>query len=199
MPTRSTLFFIRGATLTLGLISAIAAHADSPLVAPKRHTVCSSSGTVCAISDPRANDTRVVHRPSGKTLWSIPGWHRWLFLSNDGMSLAIGYAGMNLIPADSSMDLPVIHFYREGRLLRALQLSDLYRSRSQLPRTASHLQWVEAIRVNNTNQLVLHLITGEIAAFSMQTGRRTSTAGDDYRGLSPVRSITVLGPSPIRS
>ena len=115
------------------------------------------------------------------------------------MSLAVGYAGMNLVPADADMDLAVIHFYREGRLLRTLQLSDLYRSRSQLPRTASHLQWVEAIRVNNTNQLVLQLITGEIAAFSMQTGRRTSTAGDDYRGLSPVRSITVLGPSPIRS
>ena len=102
------------------------------------------------------------------------------------MSLAVGYAGMNLVPADADMDLAVIHFYREGRLLRTLQLSDLYRSRSQLPRTASHLQWVEAIRVNNTNQLVLHLITGEIAAFSMQTGRRTAT-GDDYSGLSPVR------------
>ena len=102
------------------------------------------------------------------------------------MFLAIGYAGMNLVPADADMDLAVIHFYRAGRLLRTLQLSDLYRSRTQLPRTASHLQWVEAIRVNNTNQLVLHLTTGEIATFSMQTGRRTA-AGDDYSDLIPVR------------
>ena len=177
-PKRSAQFFIRGVALTLGLSSAITAHADSPLPAPKRHTVCSPSGTVCAVSDPRTNDTRIVNHTSGKTLWSIPGWHRWLFLSDDGLSLAVGYVGMNLVPADADMDLTVIHFYREGRLLRTLQLSDLYRSRSQLPRTASHLQWVEAIRINNAHQLLLHLTTGEIAAFSMQTGRRTSLADD---------------------
>ena len=104
-PKRSALFFIRGTALTLGWISAFVAYADSPLPAPKRHTVCSSSGAVCAVSDPRTNDTRIVNHTSGKTLWSIPGWHRWLFLSDDGLFLAVGYAGMNLVPADADMDL----------------------------------------------------------------------------------------------
>ena len=174
---------LRGLTLALGamrhcvapLILFLAlcgpASADEPLRPPHLHTVCSASGAFCTTSDP-AQETTVVASSSGEVLWSIPGWHRWLFVANDGESVVIGYDGMNLVPVDVSLDEPVLFFYDRGDLVRTVRLGDLYQRRSQLRRTASHFAWAHIPGFNGSDQLIVELVNGKKVAFSAKTGKR---------------------------
>jgi hypothetical protein len=83
---------------------------------------------------------------------------------------------MNLVPAESDLQLEVVHFYNQGNLVRTIRLSDLYSDRSQLTRTVSHLAWVRSIHVNGANQLVLELVSGRSMAFSMSSGEPQAQA-----------------------
>src|SRR6478735_3535736 len=105
------------------------AHADAPLAPPVSLTVCSPNKQFCAVSDPVDNTTRLSSGPSRKVLWSISGWHRWLFVSDDGESVVVGYDGMNLVPVDVTLQEPVLLFYHRGELTRTVTLGDLYQSK----------------------------------------------------------------------
>lgn len=148
-----------------------AALADTPLTPPEMRTVCSRSGKICATSDPTTNLTVVTSKSSQQKPWTIPGWHRWLFVSDDGRSLVVGYGGMNLVPIDVSLQEPVLFFYHDAKLVRTVTLGDLYKRKSQLTRTASHLAWVETLGINQANQLVVRLINGDEVAFDVSTGQ----------------------------
>ena len=174
--------------LLLALLAVSSAQADTPLPPPGRHLVCSPSGSICADSDPQASVTKVISKSSGRELWSFKGWHRWLFVSEDGKSVVVGYQGMNLVPTDSALSLEVLHFYAQGRLVRTLRLDDLYESQSQLQRTAFHLAWVHTVTVNRANELVLELVTGRKVAFSMATGQEQKLVRDGaYPSLNRTR------------
>jgi hypothetical protein len=146
-----------------------AVQADSPLPPPQRIISCSSSGEVCAESDPNTNVTTIRKR-NADALWSFSGWHRWLFVAEDGRSVVVGYGGMNLVPSASDLQVEVLHFYNQGKLIRSVKLADLYSDRSQLVQTVSHLAWVHSIHVNRANQLVLELVTAGSKAFAMHSG-----------------------------
>ncbi|HEL3831553.1 TPA: hypothetical protein UMX25_000549 [Stenotrophomonas maltophilia] len=112
------------------LIAALAASpalADAPLPPPERFTACSPARNLCADSDPALNSTRVTPQASGQEAWLIPGWHRWLFPSDDGESVVVGYEGMNLVPVDVTLSEPVLLFYNRGRLVRTVTLDQSYR------------------------------------------------------------------------
>jgi hypothetical protein len=145
--------------------------ADGPLPPPARVTACSTSGVVCVDSDPKTNRTVLWRKRGSKVLWSIAGWHRWLFASNDGAVLVVAYDGLNLIPADSTLQLEVLRFYNHGKLVRTIRLADLYDNRSQLTGTMSHLAWVNAITTNRENQLLVELTSGRKVVFGMATGQ----------------------------
>lgn len=147
------------------------ASADEPLRPPHLHTECSASGTFCATSDP-AKEATLVASISGEVLWSIPGWHRWLFIANDGESVVIGYDGMNLVPVDVSLDEPVLFFYNRGELMRTVRLGDLYQSKTQLRRTVFHFAWAHIHGFNGSGQLIVELVNGKEVAFSAKTGKR---------------------------
>ena len=89
----------------------ITADADMPLSAPERVTVCSRSGTFCGVSDPAEQLTRVGPRESEGQPWTIKGWHRWFFVSDDGECAVVGYGGMNLVPRSVSLEEKVLAFY----------------------------------------------------------------------------------------
>ena len=154
---------------SVGLV-AISASADDPLPPPSQIVACSPSGKFCAASDPVRQVTLIISKPSDKVLWSIPGWHRWLFVSDNAESVVIGYDGMNFVDQDVSLNQPVIFFYDRGKLIRMIRLSDLYRSKSQLQRTASHLYWGYILGFNRTNQLVVELPDARRVAFNAKTG-----------------------------
>lgn len=161
--------------------SAIPALADTPLPPPKALTTCSPAGTVCAISDPATSLTVVSPRAPQQQAWTIPGWHRWLFVSDDGKSVVVGYAGMNLVPRGVTLEEPVLFFYNKGSLVRTVTLGDLYTHKSQMRLTVSHLSWAHIPGINQANQLVVTLADGRTVAFAASTGQvqpLVSDAGD---------------------
>ena len=74
--------------------------ADEPLELPVQKTVSSPDSSIIAISDPVLSTTKIINNKTKKLLWQIPGWHRWLFVANDGKHVVTGYGGINLIPRD---------------------------------------------------------------------------------------------------
>ena len=145
------------------------ARADAPLPPPLLHRVTSPNGQFAVVSDPTAG-TRVIETASGKHLWSVPGWFRSVYVSNDGRHVATGYGGLNLIPLDAEDSLEMISFWGSGRKLRAVPLRTIVPDRSILKRTASHYAWGTITGINEGNQLVVTRIDGREFRFSMATG-----------------------------
>jgi hypothetical protein len=151
--------------------AASGARADEPLPAAKKHTVCSPSKKFCAVSDPKKNITTVTAKKGGKALWSIPGWHRSLFVSDNGESLVVGYNGLNLVPVDVTLAEPMLRFYKRDKLVRMVTLGEFYKHKSQLQPTVSHLAWGHIQGFNGANQLGVVLYTNEALAFSVDGNR----------------------------
>ncbi|QSX39405.1 hypothetical protein [Shewanella cyperi] len=86
--------------------------------------------------------------------------------------MVVGYDGMNLVPLDVTLNEPVLFFYNRGRLVRTIQLDQLYESKSQLLRTVSHLAWVHNIGFNSSNKFIVELVSGKKVAFAPKSGAR---------------------------
>lgn len=168
---------LRLSVCALLTVFAAAARADEPLPPPRAVTACSASNTFCAKSDPAKKRTDFVEISTGKVLWSIPGWHRWMFASDDGVSLVVGYDGMNLVPRDVGMDEPVLFFYRRGALVRKVALKELYSSKSAMDRTASHYAWAEMLGFDRENHFVVYLVGGRKRVFDPATGKPIAQPG----------------------
>src|SRR3954468_22555539 len=131
---RFTLFLAFG-------LAAASALADAPLPPPSVVSVCSADQAFCAISDPAANMTAVRAGRNGSTLWQIPGWHRYLYLSHSGESLVVEFDGGNLLPADASPQSAMLQFYVKGNLVRTVLLREWFPDPSHIQKTVSHLYW----------------------------------------------------------
>ena len=159
------------AGLAAGSLSQSPAQADEPLSPPQRHQVSSPNGRILAISDP-GKGTKIVEAATGKELWSLLSWHRWLFVSNDGRHLATGYNGMNLIPHDFKPDLVLITFWQEGQKVREVSIQDIAPTRSTLKRTVSHYHWGRIEGPNNKDELVVTRADGRKFRFGIATGEQ---------------------------
>ncbi|UGB46831.1 hypothetical protein LQ772_05945 [Frateuria edaphi] len=162
--------------MTLALLSTVA-YADTPLPPPHAETVCSPSKRICATTDPAENTTVARNQATQRLLWSLAGWHRWLFVADDGISAVVGYDGQNLLPLDAPLSQPVLGFYRKGGLVRVVTLGELYKQLTDIPRTASHLAWVSSVGFNKHNQFELTLPDGRHITFSL-LGQRTRAAAN---------------------
>lgn len=85
--------------------------------------------------------------------------------------MVVGYEGMNLVPVDVTLKEPVLFFYNKGKIIRTVALGDLYKHKSELVRTASHLAWAHIPGINKANQLVVELVNGKKVAFAASTGK----------------------------
>ena len=155
--------------LLAGIFCASKAYADEPLQPPYRHQVTSPDKRAVAISDPKTG-TKIVDAATGKELWSMPGWFRWLFVSNDGQHLATGYDGMNLIPVNYNQDIVLITFWERGRKVKTIALRNISPDASSLRRTVSHYRWGDIEGVNEHNQLVVTRADGRQYRFNIATG-----------------------------
>ncbi|KQV56401.1 MULTISPECIES: hypothetical protein [unclassified Duganella] len=144
------------------------AGADEPLDLPVKIVTCSKSGAFCAESDPKTNRTSVRRQDSSTVLWTVDGWYRWMFVSNDGRSFVVARDGMNLVPADADLKFEVLRIYDRGNLVRSVILGDLYKHRSQLRTAISHLAWARSVAINASNQLDVELIDGRHQKFPMK-------------------------------
>ena len=95
---------MRALVIAAVTLAAVSAGGDTPLPPPSKVTAMSPNGAIRAVSDPRAG-TRIEDVKRQTVLWRLPGWHRSIFVADDGRHLVIGYDGLNLIPNHYSADL----------------------------------------------------------------------------------------------
>jgi hypothetical protein len=156
------------------VVAVCAARGDTPLPPPSKVTVTSLSGRIRAISDPKAG-TRIEDTKLHKVLWSLPDWHRSLFVADDGKHLVTEYNGLNLIPTDFSDDLVLFTFWREGRKLREVRVRDFVPNHHILEHTASHYYWGLAHGIDPQGRLKVERADKKIFFFDVTTGNTTKT------------------------
>ena len=125
--------------------------ADQPLPPPEKVAAWSENHTYLVESVPNG-DTTLYRVLDGKALWTIPGWHRSVFVSDTGF-VAIGYDGINLLPLNYRSDLVLIELWHDGLITHRVRLRDLVQSPKLLKRTASHYYWGYVSGFNTSNLL----------------------------------------------
>jgi len=145
------------------------AMADAPPSLPATHEISSANQAIQVISSPDEG-THILERVSQQELWSMPGWFRSLFVSNDGDYLVLGYDGISLIPQDYTDDLVLLTFLHRGKVLRKVTLKDIVPDPSILLRTVSHYQWGWIEGINSNGEFVVHRVDGTVFSFDLSTG-----------------------------
>lgn len=126
------------AVLAVVLLWAVAAVCDTPLSKPAPVHVCSRH--FCVDSTP-GGDTVLrctSQTDSDRCHWSIPGWHRNIFVSDYGV-VAVVYDGGNLMPLDYDPEAVLIQLWKNGLMVRAIRAREV--KGIQQRRTASHYEW----------------------------------------------------------
>jgi hypothetical protein len=148
------------------------AMADSPLPPPTRSVVCSHSGEFCAASDPGTQVTSITRHGEASPQWAIPGWQRWLIVTDDGQRVIVGYGGLNLVSKGVALSTPVLLFYGPSGLIKSVTLGDLYRSTAEMTETVSHYEWERAVYLDSSGHLVVERVDGSRVTFDPNSGAR---------------------------
>jgi hypothetical protein len=128
----------------LAVISITPAWADAPLPPAKDTRQCNRAGTFCAEASVAQKATTLYRVEGDKRtpVWSVPGWMRSFFVSEDGKYLARGYGGINLLSeADYKPTTVMVEFFAEGKSVLKVTLGELVKDLSTLRRTVSHYAW----------------------------------------------------------
>jgi hypothetical protein len=160
--------------LVVSLLVCGVARGDMPLSPPSKVTATSPNGRIRAVSEPKAG-TRVEDAELDKVLWSLPGWHRSMFIADDGRHLVTEYDGMNLIPTDFTDNLVLLTFWCAGRKIREVTVGDLFPDHDGLVRTASHYAWRLTIEFDASGRLRVSPIDGKTLLFDVTTGNSIKT------------------------
>jgi hypothetical protein len=105
--------------------------------------------------------------------WSVPGWHRSLFVADDGKHLVTQYDGLNLIPTDFTDDLVLLTFRREGRKIRDIRIRGFFPDHRILEHTVSHDHWGIVHGIDAQGRLKVERADGKIISFDVSTGKTT--------------------------
>lgn len=160
-------------------LSASSALADAPLPAPEDKAVCSPSGVACAVMNVDAGRTSFVK--DGRVLWRMPGWFRDAYLADDGEHFVVGYDGLSLL-WEPRPDTTMITFWRRGRLVRDVALSEVIEDFSRLERTASHLLWGHTVGFDARGRFLVHTVEDRMLAFDVESGFVVESRPATYPG-----------------
>jgi hypothetical protein len=147
------------------------ARADTPLPPPSTVIALSPNRAVRAVSEPHC-DTRIENVKHGDVLWRIPGWHRAMFVANDGNHLVTEYNGLNLIPKDYTPHLVLLTFWSAGAKIKEITVGELFPDRTVLQETDSHYAWGLVKGVDSAGSLKVHLMDGRMMYFDISSGKR---------------------------
>ncbi len=151
------------------LLIAPPSRGDEPLPLPEKYQVLSLNKKFRAELDPREG-TRIIHVASSKIMWTLPTWHGWAFLSNDGEHLVTGYDGLNLIPLEYTKKLVLITFWMKDKKTREITVGDLFPDTRILQRTVSHYNWGTINGINPDGYLQVRRCDGTRFLFDVRTG-----------------------------
>ena len=147
---------------------------DMPLPPPSKVTATSPNGRIRAVSEPKAG-THVEDAELHKVLWSLPDWHRSMFIADDGKHLVTEYDGMNLIPTNFTDDLVLLTFWCDGKKIREVTVGDLFPDHGGLVRTVSHYAWRLTIEFDASGRLRVSRVDGKTLLFDVTTGNTIKT------------------------
>ena len=147
------------------------AYGDAPLPGPVRHTVCAPSNAFCVTSDPESGT--FAHAPDASIenrSWSMEGWFRVIYVSDDPEILVTGFDGVNLVPLEAPGEVEILHFWRNGKLVRSYTLDQLVRNLRSLKRTVSHYHWGNYLGFDKDGKFRLRTAEEWILVFDARTG-----------------------------
>ncbi len=147
--------------------------ADAPLPPPSLLTKCNISKSHCATSDPTSHSI-TIHTVNGKRLWSIERYARFFELSNDGVSLIVYTDFGNLVPLNATLDSELFTIYRNGAAIHTVRIGELFDDVAALPRTSSHYAWGNLLRIDDSDNAIFLLSTGQQIIYSLRTGTRST-------------------------
>lgn len=136
--------FLTFVIFALGSLGATqGASADTPLGPPGRFTQCSANGIFCVEMIPDSDGTIFRKDSDGRwtNLWVIPGWHRAVFVSDNGHHLVKCYGGLNLVPIRFDPAMTLVEIWRDGVRKHQLSLRAVVGDPSKMIRTVSHYAW----------------------------------------------------------
>ena len=157
--------------------------ADAPLLDYDVTEIDSPNRRFFAKAAPDESSTSVVRRERqgpGISLWTMPGWSPVSFLSDDGEYLAIGYAGVYLLPLNYKPDDVMVSFYKRGKLVRAVRLNEIISDLRNLERGNSHYGWGMNVGFSGLHQFLVE----------------TAEPGHQRRLVFDVTTGTLLGSTP---
>jgi len=163
----------------VGVASSV--RADSPLPPASLTEVSSPDGSFRAVADPTTDRVSVFKRGTTEPVWSLPGWHRWVFVANDGDHLVIGPDSLNLLPVGVREDAPLLVFMHRTRRVHAVTVGQLFPGLRGLRPTASHLAWGSVVGISQANRLMIELVDGRHLEFDVSDGRIHSGEQHAYR------------------
>lgn len=150
--------------IVLLAIAPVAALGDAPLPPPSSQETESENKEITVVSSP-SDGTHILESSSRRELWSMPGWFRWLFVSDDGACVATGYGGLNLIPQDYSEDLVLVTFWQRGDRVGEVHVRDVYSDGAEPIRTVSHYHWGTIKGFSDDGTLVVQRADGKVLEF----------------------------------
>ena len=158
------------AVLAFSLLLSLQAGADEPLPQPERYEVKSARGHFMAVSVP-GGDTKILEAESRRELWLIPGWHRSIFVADDGRHAVTGPDGLNLLPLDFDENAPLFSFWQAGVAVKSINAKQ-FLPKSALQRTVSHYHWGTVEGIDTKNRLVIRRADGKVFRFNVATGEQ---------------------------
>ena len=161
---------------TCALLATSATATARPPLAPAR--VDSPSGEYFAALDAvRKRITVYRKRPGGPDqLWSMPGYHNVVFLSDRPDYLVTAHHDGELLRIDQRPDDELIAFYRRGQLVRSLLIHELIRRPDQLKRVGPRRRWCEAMGFVAPDRFRILTSEGQQFLFDPGTGRTVEVA-----------------------
>jgi len=163
-------------------------YADKPLSPPATYSVQSANKKYTVDINYEAKETVVyVNNQDGSRseLWKMPGWFRWVAVSNDGKYVVIPYGGLNLLTLNYKKDEVTLQIASEGKIIHTIKLDQLISDFNSLERTVSHYYWGDYLGFNDKNEYVIETVEKNKFHIGLETGYITREGADGGYNYKP--------------
>jgi hypothetical protein len=99
------------------------------------------------------------------------GNYEMLGLSNDGECLAVGDVEKFLLPFEYKKDMPVLSFFKEGRLLNQVRLNEVIRDFSNLLNPNAGFLWAKSAGMNDLGYFTVQTVENRTLMYDIKNGR----------------------------